>query len=167
MLGTLMAVSLCLPLCGCGKKQKLPDGIPDLQPTTITITQDNKPLEGASIAFLPIEASNSWNAGGITDATGKAIIKTLSKYDGVAAGEYRILITKREAEANTTVVPDQNTDPEGYSKYMRESSQKKTVDYDLIDPKFSKISSNTETINVTTGTNEKTIDVGKAVRVKR
>ena len=162
----ILVVAVLAASGGCNKKQKLPDGMPAPYPTIITITQDGAPLEGASIAFLPADSSNPWNAGGLTDATGKANIKTRSKYDGVVPGEYKILITKRESDKSNLTMPDQNTDPEGYAKYMRESSAETLASYDLIDPKFGKLSADTETITVSTGTNEKTIDVGKAVRAK-
>ena len=157
----------CLVSGGCVKKQKLPDGMPAPQPTVITIIQDGKPLEGASIALLPSDTSNSWNAGAATDSTGKAAPKTLNKYDGVVPGKYRILVTKRISDESKFTPPDPDADPEAYAKYMQESMGEKVASYDLIDPKFGKITDNTETIDVVTGKNEKTIDVGTAVKQQR
>ena len=141
--------------------------MPVPQPTVITVIQDDKPLESASIALIPMDPSNSWNAGAVTDATGKASLKTLTKYEGVVPGKYYILITKRELGQSKITPPDPETDPQGYAKYLQESSSAMEPSYDLVDLKFSKISPSTETIEVTAGTNEKTIDVGKAVRDKR
>ena len=164
--GLVMVVCFCLCLAGCGKKQKYPDGMPEPFPTVITITQEGQPLQGASIALIPMDSKNSWNAGGMTDASGKASLLTLTKYNGVVPGKYYVIITKRESDGSKYTQPDPETDPEGYAKFMRESMGEKIASYDLIDPKYGKISPTAETIDVAEGKNEKTIDVGKAVRQK-
>ena len=140
--------------------------MPQTYPTKITIIQDEKPLEGASIALIPMDASNSWNAGGITDASGNAALKTLTKYDGVVPGKYYVIIKKLWVDADKKV-PDKETDPAGYEKWLVESAKETLAGYDLVDLKFSKISPDAETIEVTAGKNEKSIDVGKAVRIER
>ena len=141
--------------------------MPDPYPTVIVITQDGKPLEGASIALIPMDSSNTWNAGGSTDASGKAVLQALSRYDGVVPGKYYVIVTKRESDKRDITPPDPETDPRGYAKFLEESATTQVPSYDLIDPKFSKISPNAETIDVVAGKNEKTIDVGEAVRIKR
>jgi len=162
----LVCFSLCLN--GCGNRQKLPDGMPKPYPTEIIIIQDGKPLEGASIALNPAESSNSWYAGGFTDANGKAVLQTLNRYDGVAPGKYYVIVTKRELDTNADITPpDPATDPQGYSKFIEESARIRVPSYDLIDPKYGRISPTGETIDVVAGKNEKSIDVGKAVRQKR
>jgi len=141
--------------------------MPTPHPTVITVIQDGQPLEGASIALIPMESTNSWNAGGMTDATGKASLLTLTKYDGVVPGKYYVIVTKNESDKSKITPPDPETDPQGYAKYMDESGKEQLASYDLIDPKFGKISPTAETVDVVAGKNEKTIDVGKAVRQKR
>ena len=166
--GLILLACFCLCLGGCPKRQNLPDGMPQPHPTVITVIQDGKPLEGASIALIPADASNSWNAGAVTDASGKASLKTLNKYEGVVPGKYRIVVTKRESdESKFTSPPDQATDPQGYAKFIQDSMREKLDSYDLIDPKFGKIGNDTEVIDVVAGKNEKTVDVGNAVRQKR
>ena len=155
----------CLYLSGCAGEQ-LPDGMPKPYPTTITIIQDGQPLEGASIALIPMDASNSWNAGGITNASGNAAIKTLTKYDGVVPGKYYVIIKKLSVD-EIKKAPDKETDPAGYEKWLVESAKETFAGYDLVDPKFAKISPNAETIEVIEGKNEKSIDIGKAVKIER
>ena len=162
----LIMISLCVG--GCGNKQKFPDGMPTPYPTVITIIQDDKPLGGASIVLMPMEPSNSWNAGALTDSSGKGSLKTLSQYDGVVPGKYYVLVSKLEAEESVEVPPpDPEKEPEAFAKYMQTYSAKIVPSFDLIDPKFGRASPSGETIEVVAGKNEKTIDVGKAVRVKR
>ena len=166
----VLLTCFCLFLCGCPKKQKYPDDMPEPYPTVITIIQDGKPLEGASIVLASANGPNTWSASAVTDATGKASLKTLSKYDGVVPGKYHILISKRISDESKLTMPDPETDPQGYAKFMQESMREKLDTYDLIDPKFFRISADTETIEVVADKNkknEKTIDVGTAVRMKR
>ena len=161
----LLACS-CLYLGGCAGEQ-LPAGMPKPYPTTITIIQDGQPLEGASIALIPMDASNSWNAGGVTNASGNAALKTLTKYDGVVPGKYYVIIKKLSTEGTKKQAPDKETDPAGYAKFLAESAKDTFAGYDLVDPKFSKISPTAETIEVVEGKNEKSIDIGKAVKIER
>ena len=155
----------CLYLSGCAGEQ-LPDGMPKPYPTTITIIQDDKPLEGATIALIPMDASNSWNAGGITNTSGNAALKTLTRYDGVVPGKYYVIIKKLLVDENKNT-PNKETDPAGYAKWLEESARDTFAGYDLIDPKFSKISPDAETIEVVEGKNEKSTDIGKAVKIER
>ena len=165
----LVMLLACYCLCsgGCGNRQKFPEGMPAPHPTVITVIQDDKPLEGASVVLMPMDSSNSWSAGALTDSGGKGTLKTLSQYDGVVPGKYYVLVSKREAEESYEVPPpDPETDPEGYANYMRTYSAKIVNSFDLIDPKFARVSAD-QTIEVIADKNEKTIDVGKAVRQKR
>ena len=165
--GFILLTCLCFALNGCGG-EKLPDDIPKPYPTVITITQDGQPLAGASVVLVPMDPSNTWHAGATTDASGKATLQTHVKYDGVVPGKYYIIVSKFEpAQKEAVVVPNQETDPEGYARYMETSAKDATGGgYDLVDLKFSKASPDV-TIEVVAGTNEQTVDVGKAVRVER
>ena len=151
---------------GCGGGAKLPDGMPTPQPTLITITQGGSPLQGASVALIPVDSSNQWNAGAATDEKGIAAVLTSGQYLGAVPGKYKVIITKRESEKSGLTAPDPNADPQGYAKYMEESKKLKLATYDLIDPKYSK-GTTPEEIEIVQGKNEKTIDVGEAVRVKK
>ncbi|MBR5757707.1 MAG: hypothetical protein IKX88_03815, partial [Thermoguttaceae bacterium] len=68
---------LVLPLaalCGCG--EKTPPDMPKLFPTSITITQEGTPVEGASVQLLKKDdLYYKWLAGGVTDATGVCTIR--------------------------------------------------------------------------------------------
>jgi hypothetical protein len=161
-----IAIVPFLFLNGCGGIE-LPDGMPKLYPVTITITQEGKPLEGASVALISEDPSMSqWVAGGLTDASGNAVIKTLSKYKGAASGKYLITIVKQYAEPNKTQAPNPATDPEGYGKYLDEIRRKPADAWDLIDPRYS-TGKSPESIEVVKGRNKKTIEVGAAVKIKR
>ena len=161
--GLLVLTLLC---SGCGGVQKLPEGMPKPQPTWITVMQGGSPLQGASIALIPLESSNQWHAGATTNEKGVAVLLTHGQYNGVVPGKYKIVITKRESDESQLTAPDPATDPQGYSKYMQESKREKIATYDLVDPKFSATASQ-EQIEIVQGKNEKTVDVGEAVHIKK
>jgi len=95
---SILLVVCMLFLSGCGG-QKLPEGMPKLTAVELTIMQDGTALEGAIVSLLPLDSDNSrWNAGGVTDKNGKAKIRTLSQYDGVAAGKYQVTVVKTYVE---------------------------------------------------------------------
>ncbi|MCL2346832.1 MAG: carboxypeptidase-like regulatory domain-containing protein [Planctomycetaceae bacterium] len=160
------AVLFLSAVAGCPGGVQTPEGMPKLQPTVIKITQGGTPLAGAEVALIPAK-STPWQAGATTDETGTAKIMTKTKYPGAAPGKYAIVIMKRESEKSKLAPVDPVADPKGYTKYMEESRKEKLASYDLIDPKYSKSLSSPESIEIVDGPNEKTIDVGAAVRVKR
>jgi len=160
---------LFLSLIGCGESGFPPD-MPQPYPATVTVTQDDQPLADASVVLVPMDPTNTWYAGGTTDATGKAVLQTHAKYNGVVPGKYFIIVSKFEptkVEGKAAIDPE--TDPEGYAKAMSAGGDVRTGSggFDLVDPKFGKASPGI-TIEVTAGgANEQTVDVGKAVRVER
>ncbi|MDR1269130.1 MAG: hypothetical protein LBK82_06370 [Planctomycetaceae bacterium] len=82
---------------GCG--QKLPDGMPKLYPVTITIVQENTPLEGAIVQLIPEDSSlSTWGPMGITNASGVTELQTNGKYKGSPLGQFKVLVTKKEIE---------------------------------------------------------------------
>ena len=135
---------------GCNR-QLLPDGMPKSYPAAITIIQGGQPLSGASVALIPMESSNPWNAGGVTDTSGKAVLKTRSEYNGVVPGKYYVTVVKLEsARDGLSLRP-------GYD----------VVGYDLVELKFSQRSPDI-TIEVVAGKKtEKEIDVGEPVHIAR
>lgn len=75
---------------GCGEPR--PEGMPELYPCTITVTDGGTVLDDASISLSPVDGE--WAAGAKTDAQGVAVIKTQAEYDGAAAGKYKVGISK-------------------------------------------------------------------------
>jgi hypothetical protein len=74
---------------GCG------DGV-KLVPVAGTVTLDGKPLEGATLSFIPIEGNAVSTAG--TDITGPEgnFQMTFKGRAGLAPGKYRVLVSKTE-----------------------------------------------------------------------
>ncbi len=67
-----------LSLMGVLSEHAVPDGMPELYPVVVSVVQDGKPLEGASVQLIPADAINArWACGGCTNANGEAEIATL------------------------------------------------------------------------------------------
>jgi len=89
-------------LAGCGSS----DGISGLVPVSGIVTMDGKPLEGATISFVP-EAKNEPSTPG-SDMTGpggtfKAMYRNRP---GLAPGKYRVVVEKAGGAADGKKLPD-------------------------------------------------------------
>ena len=60
---------------------------------TVTVTSGGKPVEGATVTFIP-RASDGSPASGQTDAAGRAVLSTSNLGDGVIPGTYGVNISK-------------------------------------------------------------------------
>jgi hypothetical protein len=157
---------ICSLICGCGGSIPVPDDMPAPQQTMIKVTSEGQPLSDASVTLMPVDVSNRWYAGAVTDSAGNAVIYTQSKYRGAVPGKYKITIVKRETTPSAIVFPDAEKDPNGYANAVDATAKEVRDSFDLIDPKWSSVNTTTEEIEIVTGKNNKTIEVGKPVRIK-
>ncbi|NOX54416.1 MAG: carboxypeptidase regulatory-like domain-containing protein [Planctomycetes bacterium] len=89
VLGALLAIGVCY-IVGCSGG---PDR-PKTYPVTGTVTLDGKPVEGATVVFVPKEEGKGRAATGVTDSDGKYSLGTFASGDGVIPGEYLVKVTK-------------------------------------------------------------------------
>ena len=148
---------------GCGGEQ-LPPGMPRLYPATLTVTQDGKPLEGASIILTNVDPSVSWSAGGATDQNGVLRLRTMGRYDGVPAGTYRVAVSKIESP-NLTLPDEMPSDPEGVREYNRILREIENNTFYVVDPKFSLGNSELE-VEISPSNLRVTVDVSPAVHIR-
>lgn len=118
-----------LVLGGCGIKK--PDGIPDLHPAKVVVTDGGTPIRGATVSFRPTgsggSASGSWNTVALTDASGVAMIATSQgewKADGVPAGEYRVVISKKSDYVSEPIPPEIEGDEQAKMAFYAEQKKK-------------------------------------------
>ena len=105
--GTLLAMAVLL-LVGCDSG---PAG-PPLVPVEGTVTLDGKPLSGATLLFQP--QGNTAGQGGTarTDAAGKFALTSFDLKDkGTAAGNYRVVISKKANPDGSDFAPSPDQDP--------------------------------------------------------
>jgi len=145
---------------GCAQEQK-PDGLPDLYPCTLTLTQDGQPLAGATVQVLSADADGKWSAGGTTDEQGKVILVTYGKYQGVQAGKHKVVVSKQESDVPEgemeagIVVPGSGgggTLPTSYTLVEKEYTSQETTPLELE--------------IVPDQDNDQTFECGKAIREK-
>jgi len=143
---------------GCGRGElPHPPGMPKIYPTTLTITQDGKPLANATVGLFAIDGENAtWTPSGVTDANGKAIMLTRGQFRGAAVGKYKVTVAVTEY-VDGTVINEQGEiiGPEMPTKI-----------FTLVEMKYRKSTTTPLELEVTTkGVSDATFDVGKAVRV--
>ncbi|HID21451.1 MAG TPA: carboxypeptidase regulatory-like domain-containing protein [Planctomycetaceae bacterium] len=89
VLAVVLAIGVCY-VAGCSRGPERPK----TYPVTGTVTLDGKPVEGATVVFVPKEEGTGRAATGVTDSNGKYSLGTFASGDGVIPGEYLIKITK-------------------------------------------------------------------------
>jgi hypothetical protein len=67
-------------------------------PVTGTVTLDGKPVEGATISFVP-DGDSSLSASGLTDASGNFRLTSVSPGDGAVPGKYKVTVSKLTADS--------------------------------------------------------------------
>ena len=79
---------------GCGPDAS---GNPTTYPVTGKVTRAGKPVDGATIVFVPADEKGI-AATGITDAAGEYKMTTFAAGDGVTPGSYKVRLTQFEKE---------------------------------------------------------------------
>jgi 5-hydroxyisourate hydrolase-like protein (transthyretin family) len=156
-----------LAFCGCDGEKTPPD-MPKLQPTLITIVQEGTPVEGASVQLQKKDdLAYKWFAGGVTDAQGVCVIRTLGKYNGAPEGDFQVVVyktTRTESETRKNQ-PSPPQDPEGAQEWVKKVSAEEK-EYEEIDPKYKKVELTDLAITIVPGKNAQTFDVGAKVRIE-
>jgi hypothetical protein len=81
---------LMLSIAGCGR--------PSVVKVEGVVTLDGKPLPGATVSFMPAHEGQGQLASGRTDADGSFRLTTFRTDDGALPGEYKIIVTIKEAD---------------------------------------------------------------------
>ena len=108
---------------------------------------------------------DAWSAMGRTDSSGVAVIQTNGQYPGAPAGTYKVIVEK----INTESAKFGPRPPAGTPELM-DWEEKTTFDdtvfrVTLVEPLYSS-SKTPHEIEIKKGTNNMSIDVGKAVKIK-
>ena len=100
----LALVAFAAGNAGCGSSQ-----YEKLVPVSGAITLDGKPLDGATVAFIPVTSSQMQPSYGYTDESGKYVLKTPEGDVGVSLGEYRIVVSKILTPEGKPIPPGSQT----------------------------------------------------------
>ena len=140
----VLLLSFCVLLsvgCNDGGRAK-PKDLPPLYSATLTFTQEGIPLDDASIV---LHSDGKWAVAGRTNESGEVKLTTNGYYDGVPAGTYKISVTKVIFEQNSKGLIVKQTD--------------------VIPNQFKTENTTPLEIEIRTKDNNKTFDLGKAIKV--
>jgi len=104
--GLLAGVCSALALVGCGGKPK-PDGMPELIPAIVVVTQNGAPLGDAALTLTSADGSCKWAVGGRTDAQGRATLYTQGDYKGAPEGTFKVGVSKFEIKVKEGAVDEE------------------------------------------------------------
>jgi hypothetical protein len=102
----IVTVVVATILGGCGTKP--PAGARPTKKVTVTVTYKGAPVQGAVVTFVPTEGAPA-PANGITDAQGKARLRTYLDGDGAVIASHKVTIDKSEAVGGQMVGPEDPT----------------------------------------------------------
>lgn len=142
---------LCAIVCGCSKGPKKPADLPKLYPATVTVTYDDgTPVDGATVALLSqTTGGRTWNLTGVTDASGKIVLKTDGNWDGAPAGSYNAIVTKEVTEMEAPV-------EKGGSDKIKSITR-------FVDEKYGNPKTSGLTVEIKEGDNQVELKVGEKV----
>jgi hypothetical protein len=111
-IGLLVAITL-VALSGCSSDS----GNPPTYPVTGVVKFKDKPVEGATIVFVPT-TPQAKAASGQSDAQGNYKMGTFGQGDGVVSGSYKVKVTKWEGlePAEGKVYMDADAESEIYKE---------------------------------------------------
>lgn len=154
-------------ICGCS--EPLPEGMPELYPAKITITQDGESLPGATVSLYPEDSAlTRWPVGGVTDQNGTATLVTYGKYPGAPAGKFKVMVNKTVSEGDPIPEPPaQNASPEERAAYDRAIKTGSYEIFQVVAAEYRTADKTPLAIEVTAdGENAFDLDIGEAVKEK-
>lgn len=101
---TVMVAAIIVGIVSCSRSP-----YEKLLPASGLVTLDGNPLEGATVAYIPIKSNQQQPSYGYTDAKGKYALKTPEGQPGVSPGEYRIVISRMVMEDGSPIPPGSQT----------------------------------------------------------
>lgn len=154
-----LACALVLTSVSC-KKEKRPEGMPEIYPVTLKIIQGGQPLEGAEVSMTsddPILVK--FPAGGVSDKDGLAQVLTYG-FKGAPAGKFKVTVAKYE-------VLNRPSSYEEAQKMQSEGLQEES--FDLVEPEYGAKATTSLTVEVQASKSAQTfdLDVGEPVRISR
>lgn len=137
--------------------------MPPLYPCTIIITQDGKPLEGASVRLY--SENIKFLVSGTTNASGVTVMMTHGEFKGAPAETYKVVVTKEEKEF---IEPASITEARKKAKEKGEVFEEPNLPYNLfsyVEEEYTTAETTPLKITIDKGKNNLTLEAGKAIRI--
>ena len=138
---------------GCGKDINRPDDLPKLYPVSVTVTQEGKPLPGATVTLNSKTPTKYGTCSAETDASGVAVLRTYG-YNGAPLGQYTVMVEKRGVEGARETKDEYGTTMMSGGKI-----------YQYVDAKYTNEGSTPFSIDVTEKGAKEAFEVGAPVRL--
>ncbi|MDO5554688.1 MAG: hypothetical protein Q4G68_13095 [Planctomycetia bacterium] len=157
----VLAITCALSwLAGCNSAT--PDSVGKIYPVSLTLTQESKPLVGATVALISDDPNAQYTVGGASDEQGTVSIFTDGRYEGAKPGHYKVVVSKVETEEIPKAPLDLQS-PE-FDSWAQTYSNRSAKSWTLVDHKFGNASTTPLEITVVAGKNEFPLDCGKQIR---
>jgi hypothetical protein len=147
--GAMLVGASLLIVTGCAPEDA--PKISGLVTVSGVVTLDGKPLPNATVTFVPIsKGDGETSAGGLSDSTGKYVLRTDSKNYGIKPGSYKVIISsfvmpdgsireitadvspmQLKVEGATQVVPPKYSDFIGSTLISNVTPEGGTIDFAL------------------------------------
>ena len=154
---SLFAVAALALTTGCG--QKLPDGMPKLYPTNVTITVDGNPVEAAMVTAFPADPAFNWPIGGSTDAAGNVTLVTAGQYPGAPAGELTICVMKTRNVYGPTYDTPKPTDSRESSLAWDRAVEKERTEFRMVGVEYNSKETSPLKMTIQKGKNTEKFDI--------
>lgn len=163
----LQLIMTLLAVLGCSGGPAKPPNFPKLYPCSVTVTQEEKPLEGATVRLVPKTGTFDWVIMGITNANGIAEIATHIQFKGAPLGEFKVLVTKNEQTPSIfdSKEPPEEGTPE-YEVWRKGIEYEKRPNYALVNRDYGSEKTTPFEIKIENGKNAQSFEVGAPIRVK-
>jgi hypothetical protein len=143
--GVCVAMTFVLLLSGCSG-----GGIAGLAPCEGVVSLNGKPLENASVTFIPTTTTSNRSAGGMTDAQGHYKLFTNTS-TGILPGEYKVTITKSipETEKDALLVKEMTIATEKNNGVIPSSYDEVIVNFKSLTGKYADPKTSDLTVKIT------------------
>ncbi|MCL2744630.1 MAG: carboxypeptidase-like regulatory domain-containing protein [Planctomycetaceae bacterium] len=158
----LFAIVISLFVSGCGGQQR-PDGFPKVFPVELTVTQEGKPLAGASVSLRSSETQ--WAIGGATDANGKVKLVT-NGYPGAPTGKFKVIIVKTGGGEGTEERIRILTEGNGSEESIAAANRITVKFYSFVNPEYNEVDKTPLEVEITPSTKTLEVDAGPAVKIE-
>lgn len=138
-----------------------PKDFPKLYPVVLSVTQEGKPLAGATVGLASPDDPVGWTVGGMTDRSGQAILWTHGKFKGAPAGKFKVRIEKDVVEGEKEYLEAMEREDYVAAHKIKVSC------YSEVEKQFESYETTPIEIEITKKSSVIPIEAGPAVRIKK
>ena len=147
----------------------MPDGVPKLYPVSVSVTQEGKPLAGATVMLRYADPSaGTWAVTGRTEADGVAKLYT-NGYPGAPAGTFKVVLDKREHDGlseEERVAEIAKLQAAQTGAVIPDALMQAGIKWSYVQPEYNDPAKTPLEVEITSSTKMLPVDAGSAVKIK-